>query len=226
MKCNNLKCNKHLSKYQEKDKYLFCSRSCANIARPRNKPESNIKRSLTLRKIFPVNKTCPVCNTMFTTLSRKISCSKKCQAIQQSVSLKSNVSAMNNLRNGARTRINKRYAAGDTSIGWQSRSGSSYPEQFFEKALTDRNISFEREVRVGRWFVDFMLPNKNALEIDGRQHEDRIEKDAKKDLFLIENGYKVTRIKWKGGRGKGLITMFDQLNIVIKYIRLIKFRRF
>ena len=38
-----------------------------------------------------------------------------------------------------------------------------------------------------------------ALEIDGKQHEyaDRKESDKKKDKYLIDNGWKVSRIKWK-----------------------------
>ena len=63
----------------------------------------------------------------------------------------------------------------------------------------------------GGYYLDFFFPNKMiALEIDGSQHEDPERKalDIKKDKALIENGYKVYRIKWKeiqSDKGKAYI---------------------
>jgi very-short-patch-repair endonuclease len=54
----------------------------------------------------------------------------------------------------------------------------------FEK----EKIEFQREVKVGRYFIDFLLPGKIALEIAA--------KDARKDSKLRESGYEVVRIKW------------------------------
>ena len=60
----------------------------------------------------------------------------------------------------------RRHQEGDTRIGWQSRAQVSYPEKFFEQLLTSNGIIFEREIRVGKWFCDFVIGN-NVLEMDG-----------------------------------------------------------
>lgn len=56
----------------------------------------------------------------------------------------------------------------------------------------------QREVKIGKYFIDFVI-DKIALEIDGRQHDDRKEKDLEKDVFLTDNGFKVVRVKWENG---------------------------
>lgn len=85
--------------------------------------------------------------------------------------------------------------------GWKTRKGlePSYPEKYFIDLLNNESISFEREEKAGKYFVDFFLSKNVVLEIDGKQHEydDRKESDIKKDYFLRKNGYHVYRIKWK-----------------------------
>lgn len=109
-------------------------------------------------------------------------------------------------------RMKQRYAEGDTSIGWQTRTTSSYPEKFFEQVLTELGVTFKREVRIGKWFADFVIGDL-VLEIDGRQHDDRKEQDAEKDAFLKSKGYRVSRIRWRNPKTKtGLQTMMSELN--------------
>ena len=87
-----------------------------------------------------------------------------------------------------------------THIGWKSRKGKlpSYPEQFFIGVLNNNHILFERDYNVSKWFIDFAIRDKMiALEVDGKQHEWRREKDAEKDAYLKSQGWKVHRIKWK-----------------------------
>lgn len=86
--------------------------------------------------------------------------------------------------------------------GWRSRTGKapSYPEKFFIKVLENNKILYKRELSVGKYFIDFAIKDKMiALEIDGHQHErkDRIKKDIEKENYLISQGWKVYRIKWK-----------------------------
>jgi len=216
MKCTNSKCSNNLSPLQEKDELLFCSRHCANVARPRNKPASNIKRSVTLRKNFDKVKICMICNIEFITTSKiKMCCSKECGRKQATLSMLSNPIAMNNLRKSCSARIKQRYADGDTSIGWQTRTKESYPEKFFRVALEKKEISFKREERIGRWFADFLIGNL-VLEIDGRQHNDRKEKDAEKDEYLKSQGYLVTRIKWRNPRTElGARVLLEQLDMAL-----------
>lgn len=184
----------------------FCSRFCANrrIYDPKKKEEVYSKVSAKLKHKKP-DYICPNCQKSFR--PKKViqqCCSRSCSTIfynkNMSDEQKKKISKMN------RDRILSRYEQGDMRIGWQNRSrfGSSYPEQYFEQVLTERNIEFSREVRIGRWFIDFVLINNIALEIDGRQHkdEDRKRRDEEKDEYLISNGWKVFRINWTNPKSK------------------------
>ena len=94
----------------------------------------------------------------------------------------------------------KRHQNGDVSFGWKTRSivEPSYPEKYFISLFEKEGIEVQREVKVGRFFIDFVLPGNIALEIDGRQHDDPVvmEKDARKDIVLRKHGYEVVRIRW------------------------------
>ncbi len=78
----------------------------------------------------------------------------------------------------------------------------SYPESFFirviENEFDDQN--YIREFPFSIYSLDFAWPDKKlCIEIDGEQHErfkEYKERDIKKDKLLMENGWKVLRIKW------------------------------
>ena len=81
--------------------------------------------------------------------------------------------------------------------GWNSRNIKSYPEKFFERVLNNNHIHFEREKKVGKYFLDFVI-GKIDLEIDGKQHKypERVKSDLQRDEFLRSEGYFVYRIAW------------------------------
>jgi len=86
--------------------------------------------------------------------------------------------------------------------GWASRTKlkPSYPEKYVMTLLDGLGIKFERELKIGRWFIDFSDPaRKLALEIDGAQHKliERKASDEKKDAYLAENGWTILRVQWK-----------------------------
>ena len=86
--------------------------------------------------------------------------------------------------------------------GWKTRKKlePSYPEKFFIKVLNNNNIIFEREKKVGKYFIDFAINDRLiALEIDGKQHNniERKKADKAKDKYLKKLGWKVYRIPWK-----------------------------
>jgi len=79
----------------------------------------------------------------------------------------------------------------------------SYPEKFFMKVIENEfnDKNYEREYNVGKYSIDFAwVDSKLCIEIDGEQHE-RFkaikERDIKKDMCLINDGWKILRIKWK-----------------------------
>lgn len=84
--------------------------------------------------------------------------------------------------------------------GWMSRNIESYPEKFWKKVLDNNNIEYIFNMPFKRKFLDFVIIvdefRKIDLEIDGRQHDDRIEEDIERDKFLAENGFLIHRIKW------------------------------
>jgi very-short-patch-repair endonuclease len=79
----------------------------------------------------------------------------------------------------------------------------SYPETFFKKVIEnefeDKNYTFEYPV--GIYSLDFAwIKKKKVIEIDGDQHqrfEEYKERDKRKDVFLLENGWQILRISWK-----------------------------
>lgn len=86
---------------------------------------------------------------------------------------------------------------------WQSRTGQSYPEKYFEQYLMNEGLNFEMQYHIinehRNYFLDFYFPDKKIdLEIDGLQHDwpDRMESDQIRDSFLNSIGIKVIRIKW------------------------------
>ena len=92
-------------------------------------------------------------------------------------------------------------SARGTHSGWHNRKGeASYPEKYFMSVFKNENITgWIRDLKVGKWFIDFAFKNKMlAIEIDGRQHLDkeRLASDKIKDKFLKLKGWKVIRIPW------------------------------
>lgn len=78
----------------------------------------------------------------------------------------------------------------------------SYPEKFFmlviENEFTDKD--YQQEYRVSKFAIDFAwVEKKIAIEIDGQFHSlpEYVERDARKDKCLEENGWKLLRIPWK-----------------------------
>jgi len=100
---------------------------------------------------------------------------------------------------------------------WQSISGRSYPEKYFEKYLINEGFIFETQYHINdgkrNYFLDFYFPEyKINLEIDGSQHEwpERIESDRRRDDFLRSNGIKVIRIKWGDPKKKDVLCHFRE----------------
>lgn len=99
--------------------------------------------------------------------------------------------------------LNKR--SGDSAWEKRSRGEFSYLEEWFNKKCEDRGI-YEKydvinEYTIFPYSIDFAFINeKVAVELDGKCHfingNERIEKDIKKDNFLISLGWKIFRIRY------------------------------
>lgn len=78
----------------------------------------------------------------------------------------------------------------------------SYPEKWFKQVVDNEfiNKSCIQEYHVGSYYLDFAWVDlKKCIEMDGQQHyrfQTHIEHDAKRDKFLINNGWQVLRLSW------------------------------
>jgi very-short-patch-repair endonuclease len=142
-------------------------------------------------KIGLVDKVCPECGKKFIGKKKRICCSKTCALKHRTI--------LDKTKKIISDKVKERIKNG-TFVGWKSRKDKSpsYPEQYFMDLFRNENIEgWERDKRVGRWFIDFAFVEKMiALEIDGKQHSDRKEKDKEKDEYLRLKGWNVVRIDW------------------------------
>jgi very-short-patch-repair endonuclease len=157
----------------------FCSRQCANSRSYSDETKNKI--SISLKKASKM-KVCPICGKQFS--GRRKTCSDEClRVIQQ--------------ENGRK--LTRQTIVNGTHKGWQSRNITSYAEKFWMSVLDNNNINYQREFHVGNYFLDFFIETngkKIDLEIDGKQHEFRIEHDKIRDSFIEAQGFVVYRIKW------------------------------
>lgn len=68
-------------------------------------------------------------------------------------------------------------------------------EKIFRDRLIERNISFKPQVKLGRFYVDFLLEIRNSkiiVECDGRDYHDK-DKDRERDKELKKEGYEIFR---------------------------------
>lgn len=68
-------------------------------------------------------------------------------------------------------------------------------EKIFSEKLTERRIQYEPQVKIGRFYVDFIVQIKGSkviVECDGRDYHDA-KKDAERDKELKKEGYKIFR---------------------------------
>lgn len=161
------------------------------------------------RKYEIITKICPICKKEFETqlgfcrekTTCSIACSNSFQPKQSSDESKKKTSDSLKLA----------IAEGRHKI-WivRYKATRSYPERYIESILEEelgiiKNKNYIPEFKQGRWFIDFAFFDKKiALEIDGKQHEypERKASDIEKDKFLVDQGWSVNRIKWKGVKTK------------------------
>lgn len=198
-------------KISYKEEHRFCSVACArSFSTSRNREERNNKISISLRK-EKIVKFCQNCNKEFFGKKRQKFCSRSCGALFISRSQVGREQRRKQAINASKSPNFK---------GWISRKKSkqSYPEIFWTKVLEQNNLSFEREFKIGKYFIDFAFhEQKIALEIDGKQHlqEERKNSDLKKDSFLVSLGWKVYRIPWNGTRN-----IKEQIKRFLEFIRV------
>jgi len=82
-----------------------------------------------------------------------------------------------------------------TGLLSRQRTIVSPPEKILAKSLQRAGVCFETQVRIGPYCVDFVLPGRIIVEVEGRSHDSRMEKDKERVDFLERNGYIVARFR-------------------------------
>jgi very-short-patch-repair endonuclease len=95
--------------------------------------------------------------------------------------------------------------------------GETTPERNARLSLTSLKIKFKQEHAIGRYAVDFYLPDKRiVIEIDEPYWHDKMkERDARKDKYLSARGYDVRRIIAKPLYGKWRTDITDRIRDAI-----------
>jgi len=180
----------------------FCSQGCSRSFSTKNKrSEINEKVSNKLKGTGngDVIKNCKECNNQFSVDWRRRNqecCSTSCSSKLKWKDTKYREDAVTASRNSAL--IKHKLGIG---FGWRTRKKlePSYPETIAIRFLDSLGIQYEREYKIGKYFVDFVIhETMTAIEIDGQQHlkEERKMVDDEKDKMLIKNGWKVHRIAY------------------------------
>jgi len=80
----------------------------------------------------------------------------------------------------------------------QLRRGSTPPERILWSALRGRRLAglkFRRQEPIGGCVVDFCCRElKLVVELDGMSHDEKQNRDAIRDRWLKEQGYRVLRV--------------------------------
>lgn len=97
-----------------------------------------------------------------------------------------------------RSRPDRRESATALARGFRSdpSAGEAKLWAWFRGRKFD-GLKFRRQVSIGPFFADFYCEaHKLVVEVDGGQHasDERTARDARRDAYLIENGYRIVRI--------------------------------
>lgn len=201
-------------KTNTKDDSKTCSWKCSNTFFSEKRKKSFVEKSKTIkcsvcgvekevdiraRKDFICNKCKVTYNPIKHKTKKCIECEKPIYNTNKSGYCKECLPKSTEYRKKL-SRVQKKLIKEGKHKGWKSRKGlePSYPEKYFIDLLNNESIKFQREVKIGKYFIDFLLPGNFVLEIDGKQHNypERRKSDIDKDKFLLENGFDIFRIQW------------------------------
>ncbi|KAF2518162.1 DUF559 domain-containing protein [Flavobacterium salilacus subsp. salilacus] len=78
------------------------------------------------------------------------------------------------------------------------RKAGNYPEVVFWQQVHKKkfhSIDFDRQRIIGNYIVDFYVKTLGLIiEIDGSSHNDKVDYDEKRELYLLSLGLKIYRV--------------------------------
>lgn len=76
------------------------------------------------------------------------------------------------------------------------RSRPTNPEKVFELRLIGARFEFKRQMILGFYIIDFVLPEQMiCFEIDGENHKQRVKYDEARDRFINHSGFRMIRVR-------------------------------
>lgn len=94
--------------------------------------------------------------------------------------------------------------------GWRTRA-----EKIMKKGLDNKGIKYQEEVRIGKYFPDFLVNENIVIECDSKYwHPKNNLYDKKRDKYMTTNGYKVLRFL-NSEIKNNLSTCLDEIEKVI-----------
>lgn len=90
-------------------------------------------------------------------------------------------------------------------------------KELLEQALQEFKISFEHQYQIGKYRVDFFIPEYNlAIEYDESYHELKIEEDNKREKEIVKiSGCNFIRCSYKDNNIKNIIKILKKIGVVI-----------
>jgi very-short-patch-repair endonuclease len=105
-----------------------------------------------------------------------------------------------------------------TQLARKLRKSASLPERVLWSYLKDKQLGpkFRRQQPIGDYCVDFFCPElKLIIEVDGANHDFKLEYDNRRNTYFQSKGYKVVRLEAKSIL-KDLNTVLEFLVVVIE----------
>ena len=101
------------------------------------------------------------------------------------------------------------------------RKNQTDAEKILWKNIRNRNFAgykFKRQFPIGKYIVDFVcFAHKLAIEIDGGQHMDNLEKDLVRTKYIESHGFKVIRF-WNNEVMENIESVLETILVEIKSI--------
>lgn len=184
--CTCLQCSKvfYLKASQINDgRGKFCSQKCYNLN----------------RQAIMAEKICPVCGRVFeikkSIADRFIVCSRKCRLNKPTHIIKNCVLCGKPFKVYNTETARGNYRSHCSFRCYRLDHGENHLEQIVRQALERLQISFIQEHQIGRYSIDFAIPDRKlAIEVDGDYWHRNPKKEKRRDSFLNKYGWIVIHL--------------------------------
>lgn len=180
-------CGKQYSVQKNRADSKYCSRACFGVDQRKS-----------------VELLCAHCGTRYTSSLERVNVSKYCsptcyqEAQQERTEQRCDNCGQMYMVTLSELKKGSRFCS---RICWKRFNGETSIEKMVRLALLELDIAFEQEKHLGRFHIDFYLPECNiALEVDGAFWHNKLKailRDTRRDAWMLSQGIFTVRIKEK-----------------------------